>query len=114
MEAETTAARLARAVAEASDAWLADPRDVNVYERLVKATAAWKAYTYPVLPGTERVTGRRTPRTPLGPPPTPAAVREPDKDPGPTGPAPVSDVVAGEPQDVLARLTGRAQGTSEP
>jgi hypothetical protein len=41
--------RLAAAVAEAADAWLRDPLDVNVYHRLVEATLRWRAHTYPQL-----------------------------------------------------------------
>jgi hypothetical protein len=44
-----TTARLAAAVAEAADAWLKDPRDVNVYQRLVEATMRWRAHAQPQL-----------------------------------------------------------------
>lgn len=47
-----------RRVAEAADAWLTDPRDVEAYRRLVVAVDAWRALVRPVLPGTEH-TGRR-------------------------------------------------------
>jgi hypothetical protein len=34
--------RLARQVAEAADAWLRDPLDAHIYERLVRATLDWR------------------------------------------------------------------------
>ena len=41
MDTETD--RLARQVAEAADAWLRDPLDTHVYERLVRSTLDWRA-----------------------------------------------------------------------
>lgn len=43
------AADLDRRVAEAADAWLADPRDVGVYGRLVAAIEARRIYLQPGL-----------------------------------------------------------------
>jgi hypothetical protein len=43
------AARLAEQVAEAADAWLRDPRDAGVYQRLVHAIDAWRGATRPQL-----------------------------------------------------------------
>ena len=43
------AADLDRRVAEAADAWLADPRDVGVYGRLVAAIEARRVYLQPGL-----------------------------------------------------------------
>lgn len=40
MDTETD--RLARQVAEAADAWLRDPLDTRVYERLVRSTLDWR------------------------------------------------------------------------
>lgn len=74
--------RLARRVAEAADAWLTDPRDTQTYQRLVDATLTWRAYSQPMLQGTERA-GRRSPVA--EPTPVPAASEE--------GPSP-----AGEPE----------------
>lgn len=50
---DARAAVLARHVAEAADAWLRDPLDAGVYERLVAATLAWRAHTRPALDGLE-------------------------------------------------------------
>ena len=50
---DASAAVLARHVAEAADAWLRDPLDAGVYQRLVAATLAWRAYTRPALEGLE-------------------------------------------------------------
>ena len=47
-----------RAVAEAADAWLNDPRDTGAYERLVVAVQRWREHVRPPLPGTERITYR--------------------------------------------------------
>ncbi|MDQ3465608.1 MAG: hypothetical protein M3500_13145 [Actinomycetota bacterium] len=47
-----------RAVAEAADAWLNDPRDTGAYERLVVAVERWREYVRPPLPGTETITYR--------------------------------------------------------
>lgn len=66
---EGTGDRLARRVAEAADAWLTDPRDTQTYQRLVDATLTWRAYTQPMLAGTERA-GRRSPMTEPIPVPT--------------------------------------------
>ena len=41
--------RLAVAVADAADAWLRDPLDSNVYQRLVEATLRWRAHSQPQL-----------------------------------------------------------------
>ena len=46
-------ATLARHVAEAADAWLRDPLDAGVYQRLVAATLAWRAHAQPTLDGME-------------------------------------------------------------
>jgi hypothetical protein len=59
---ELRGVRLARAVAESADARLTDPRDAEVYRRFVEAVLRWRAFTYPVLPGTETA-GRRRPKT---------------------------------------------------
>jgi hypothetical protein len=59
---ELRGVRLARAVAESADARLTDPRDAEVYRRFVEAVLRWRAFTYPVLPGTETA-GRRRPVT---------------------------------------------------
>lgn len=50
---DARAAVLARHVAEASDAWLRDPLDAGIYQRLVTATLAWRAHTRPALEGLE-------------------------------------------------------------
>jgi len=50
---DARAAALARHVAEAADAWLRDPLDAGIYQRLVTATLAWRAHTRPVLEGLE-------------------------------------------------------------
>lgn len=42
---DTEIDRLARQVADAADAWLRDPLDAHVYERLVRATLDWRAAT---------------------------------------------------------------------
>lgn len=42
-------AALDRRVAEAAEAWLADPRDTGVYTRLVQAIEARRAYLQPQL-----------------------------------------------------------------
>lgn len=49
-----------RAVAEAADAWLNDPRDTGAYERLVGAVERWREHVRPPLPGTETITFRDT------------------------------------------------------
>jgi hypothetical protein len=36
--------RLARQVAEAADAWLRDPLDTHVYQRLVRSTLDWRGF----------------------------------------------------------------------
>lgn len=54
-DGERSGARLATAVAVAADAWLSDPRDAGVYARLVEAVERWRAFSQPVLPGTEQV-----------------------------------------------------------
>jgi hypothetical protein len=59
---ELRGVRLARVVAESADARLTDPRDAEVYRRFVEAVLRWRAFTYPVLPGTETA-GRRRPMT---------------------------------------------------
>ena len=53
-------ARLARQVADAADAWLRDPRDTQVYARLVAAVELWREHVQPALEGTEHA-GRRDP-----------------------------------------------------
>jgi hypothetical protein len=53
-------ARLARQVADAADAWLRDPRDTQVYARLVAAVELWRKHVQPALEGTEHA-GRRDP-----------------------------------------------------
>ena len=50
---ERRAATLMRHVAEAADAWLRDPLDAAIYQRLVDATLAWRAHTQPALEGLE-------------------------------------------------------------
>ena len=50
---DARAAVLARHVAEAADAWLRDPLDTGIYQRLVDATLAWRAHTRPALEGLE-------------------------------------------------------------
>jgi hypothetical protein len=39
--------RLARQVAEAADAWLRDPLDTHVYQRLVRSTLDWRVFAQP-------------------------------------------------------------------
>ena len=39
--------RLARQVAEAADAWLRDPLDTHVYQRLVRSTLDWRVFAKP-------------------------------------------------------------------
>ena len=39
--------RLARQVAEAADAWLRDPLDTHVYQRLVRLTLDWRVFAQP-------------------------------------------------------------------
>ena len=48
MDSETD--RLARRVAEAADAWLRDPLDTHVYQRLVAATLDWRIFAQPSAP----------------------------------------------------------------
>lgn len=36
-------------VAEAADAWLTDPLDTNIYDRLVAATLRWRQQAHPQL-----------------------------------------------------------------
>lgn len=45
MDTETD--RLARQVAEAADAWLRDPLDTHVYQRLVRSTLDWRVFAQP-------------------------------------------------------------------
>lgn len=40
-------------VAAAADAWLADPRDGNVYQRLVAAIESRRAYLQPPIPAVD-------------------------------------------------------------
>jgi hypothetical protein len=40
---------LSRRVADAADAWMRDPRDAQIYGRLVDAVLARRAYLQPVL-----------------------------------------------------------------
>lgn len=84
---------LARHVADTVDAWLRDPRDVEVYRRLVEAAEQWRAHRYPQLPGTERY-GRRG---------GPAAVDEP------TAPGLPAGAVAGGSGDDPGSLSGAQQ-----
>lgn len=42
---------LARHVAATADAWLTDPRDGGLYQRLVDAVLAWRSYAMPTLDG---------------------------------------------------------------
>lgn len=42
---------LARHVAATADAWLTDPRDGALYQRLVDAVLAWRSYAMPTLDG---------------------------------------------------------------
>ncbi|MBO3088274.1 GIY-YIG nuclease family protein [Cellulomonas dongxiuzhuiae] len=53
-------AQFARQVADAADAWLRDPRDTQVYARLVAAVEAWREHVRPALEGIEHA-GRRDP-----------------------------------------------------
>jgi hypothetical protein len=55
-------------VAAAVDAWLTDPRDGNVYQRLIAAVEARRAYLNPPLPD--------APPEPDPPIPTPEAVQD--------------------------------------
>jgi hypothetical protein len=41
--------RLARQVAEAADAWLRDPLDTHVYQRLVRSTLDWRVFAQPTV-----------------------------------------------------------------
>lgn len=51
-----------RAVANAADAWLNEPRDVNAYQRLVDAIVRRRAWLHPTL-------GFAAPNDPEAPPP---------------------------------------------
>jgi len=44
---DTETDRLARQVAEAADAWLRDPLDTHVYQRLVRSTLDWRVFAQP-------------------------------------------------------------------
>ena len=55
-------------LATAVDAWLADPRDGNVYQRMVSAVEARRAYLNPPLPD--------QPPEPDPPVPTPEATQD--------------------------------------
>jgi hypothetical protein len=89
---------LDRAVAQAADAWLAAPVDWRVYARLVEAVEARRAYLQPQL------------ENPPPPPPVVAPATQPDEvldDLAEFNPAvPLGDLVAGDPQAVVARLRG--------
>lgn len=99
---ERTEVRLARAVAAAAAAWLRDPQDVGVYARLVQGTRHWNAFTRPMLEGTHDLGPLRHP--------TASADRAQDATPlpEPSQVRPVGALLAGDPHQVLARLTGRS------
>lgn len=106
MSNDDIALRLAQDTAAAADAWLRDPLDQGVYGRLVTATLRWRAYTQPMLEGTETA-GEHHSR--------PAADPGTDREPS------VAEVrTAGallepnDPQATLARLAGRPINATGP
>ena len=94
---------LVEAVAEAADAWLRDPRDVNVYAHLVAAVETLRAYR----------AGRpyHQAAAPAGEGASPQGEELLDAlaDVAPT--ARVGDLIQGAPQEVLARLRGAVAAT---
>src|SRR4051812_20274711 len=79
-------------VAAATDAWLADPRDGNVYQRMVAAVEARRAYLQPPLPD--------QPPEPDPPVPTPSVEQDDEvldelADAGDGAVKPVSELLAG-------------------
>ena len=97
--------RLARRVAEAADAWMRDPLDAHVYQRLVAATLDWRTFAQHDAP--------HTPHTPESPE-SPAAVDDPDvappDDPGAVPPERRPqrlDLLLGPVADELRARTGQ-------
>ena len=105
MSKEQTTLRLARTVADAADAWLKDPLDTHIYERLVQATLTWRAYSQPMLEGTEHA-GRR--------PAPPTHEQDPPQDPS-RAPRSVGEVLtaSADPRDVLRELAGHRADTKD-
>ena len=81
------AAVLAARVAEAADAWLAEPRDATAYTRFVDAVLAYRAYRHPQLqendPGTAEILDELAERAP---------------------PTAVAALLQGDPEQVLGEL----------
>jgi hypothetical protein len=100
--------RLARQVAEAADAWLRDPLDAHVYERLVRSTRDW------------RVVAQRT----VDPAQTPSAVevpsdvdddtRELDAVPVERRPQRLDMLLGGFADELRARTVTQPTGSAEP
>ena len=89
-------------VAAAVDAWLADPRDGNVYQRMVGAVEARRAYLQPPLPD--------LPPEPDPPVPTPEHLQDDEAldelaDAGDGAVQPVGNLIAtGDVRAVMERL----------
>lgn len=89
-----TTSRLAAAVAEAADAWLKDPRDVNIYQRLVDATMRWRAHAQPQLQPPDELPEAESA------PPSPVDLEPPGEDLDVSMPGTLADGI----RDLAARL----------